>query len=500
MEKRFMRSRAIIILSIAGLVVLSLLMAFLRKQQSLEPIRRDFAGIKERDTLTVLTTYSSTSYFLYRGAPMGYEYELLSNFAKEKGIQLRTVVVRNQDSLFHMLNRGEGDIVAARLMPSDQGSRSVRFTRTLYETNPVLIQRSGPLDSTKISKGLDTLIAPRGDLDAYVGDSITIKAKLITKPSELAGEKVHVPKGPVYKNMLIELSNQISGDIQVVEVPGDVSSEALIQRVAKGEIQLTVAPENLARLNQSYFANIVIYPQVGPSNKVAWAVRRNAPQLLDTLNAWITANQEKQLFTDLYKKYFVENRAYQDRVASDYLTGTTGSISAYDHLLKKYVVDIGWDWRLLAAQTYQESKFKPNARSWAGAAGLLQLMPPTAREFGVKNANDPEDNVRGATKFLKWLTNYWDDKITDPNERMKFILASYNTGHGHVEDARRLVVKYGGDQNKWEDVAYWLLQKSKAQYYNDPVVKYGYCRGLEPVQYVSKILDRFEHYKQLVVA
>jgi membrane-bound lytic murein transglycosylase F len=149
---------------------------------------------------------------------------------------------------------------------------------------------------------------------------------------------------------------------------------------------------------------------------------------------------------------------------------------------------------------YQESRFKPQAQSWAGAQGLMQLMPPTARQFGVRDANDPEDNVRGAVKFIEWLTNYWDDIILDENERLKFILASYNTGHGHVEDARRLAEKYGDDPNLWEEVAYWLLQKSKAEVYNDPVVKYGFARGLEPVLYVRHILDRYEHYRQFVVA
>ncbi len=187
MEKSFMRSRAIIILSIAGLIVLSLLMAFLRRQQGIEPIVRDLEGIKQRDTLTVLTTYSSTSYFLYRGEPLGYEYELLKNFAREKGIELRTVVVRNQDSLYYMLNRGDGDIVAARLMPTDEAQKRVRFTRSLYETYPVLVQRSGPLDSTKISREVDSLLDPGGNAEGY-SDSTVIKAKLITKPSELAGE------------------------------------------------------------------------------------------------------------------------------------------------------------------------------------------------------------------------------------------------------------------------------------------------------------------------
>jgi membrane-bound lytic murein transglycosylase F len=158
-----------------------------------------------------------------------------------------------------------------------------------------------------------------------------------------------------------------------------------------------------------------------------------------------------------------------------------------------------WDWRLLAAQAFQESRFKPAARSWAGATGLLQLMPATAREYGVKNALDPEDNVRGAVKFLVWLTKYWN-KIPSEDERLKFILASYNTGAGHVEDAQRLTEKYGGDPQAWNDVAYWLLQKSKVQYSTDPVVKYGFCRGIEPVTYVALILERFNHYKQFVVS
>jgi membrane-bound lytic murein transglycosylase F len=126
-------------------------------------------------------------------------------------------------------------------------------------------------------------------------------------------------------------------------------------------------------------------------------------------------------------------------------------------------------------------------------------MPATAREFGVRNINDPEDNVRGAVRFLSWLTDYWNKRIPDERERLKFILASYNTGAGHVEDAQRLTEKYGGDPHVWKDVAYWLLQKSKVQFSTDPVVKYGFCRGIEPVTYVSLILERFEHYKHFVV-
>ena len=184
---------------------------------------------------------------------------------------------------------------------------------------------------------------------------------------------------------------------------------------------------------------------------------------------------------------------------SEYLTSTTGKLSEFDPVIKQYAGELGWDWRLLASQAFQESRFKPAARSWAGATGLLQLMPATAREFGVTNALDPTENVQGAVKFLQWLQRYWAKRIPDENERLKFVLASYNTGAGHVEDAQRLTEKYGGDPQKWDDVSYWLLQKSTQQYSGDEVVKFGFCRGLEPVNYVTNILERFDHYKQFVV-
>jgi membrane-bound lytic murein transglycosylase F len=127
-------------------------------------------------------------------------------------------------------------------------------------------------------------------------------------------------------------------------------------------------------------------------------------------------------------------------------------------------------------------------------------MPKTAKEYGVTNALDPVDNVQGAIRFLKALQQYWAKRIEDENERLKFILGSYNAGVGHIEDAQRLTEKYGGNPEVWEDVAYWLLQKSTQQYSSDSVVKFGFCRGLEPVNYVNQILERFEHYKQFVVA
>src|SRR6185369_16932353 len=247
------------------------------------------------------------------------------------------------------------------------------------------------------------------------------------------------------------------------------------------------------------FKNLRVRPVLGEKHSVSWAVRKNSPELMNELNRWIEEKKNGAFFDNLYKKYFIDRRHYLERVNSEYLTSSTGKLSEYDGLLKQYAAELSWDWRLLASQAYQESRFRPAARSWAGATGLLQLMPGTAKQFGVTNSLDPADNVQGAVKFLKWLQTFWEKRVPDQNERLKFILASYNCGAGHVEDGQRLAEKYGGDPQKWEDVSYWLLQKSTQQYSSDAVVKFGFCRGLEPVNYVTNILERFDHYKQFVV-
>jgi len=298
----------------------------------------------------------------------------------------------------------------------------------------------------------------------------------------------------------LELSDEISGEIYVVEVGGTIQDEALAQKVARGEVQFTVMQKNLADLKEAEFKNLKVRPILGQTQSVSWAVRKNSPDLLATLNTWIGDKKKTPLLNSLYQKYFIDRRRYLERVTSEYLTSTTGKLSEYDALLKQYAVELNWDWRLLASQAFQESRFRPAAKSWAGATGLLQLMPATARQYGVTNPLDPLDNIQGAIKFLKWLQQYWGKRIPDEGEQLKFILASYNAGAGHVEDAQRLTEKYGGNPLVWDDVSYWLLQKSTQQYSSDEVVRFGFCRGLEPVNYVSHILERFDHYKQFVVA
>ncbi|MBA7654855.1 Membrane-bound lytic murein transglycosylase F [subsurface metagenome] len=148
---------------------------------------------------------------------------------------------------------------------------------------------------------------------------------------------------------------------------------------------------------------------------------------------------------------------------------------------------------------YQESRFNPEATSWAGAFGLMQLMPGTARNYGVTIESPPREQVKAGVKFIQWLDDRFREIITDEDERIKFILAAYNIGYGHIQDARRLTEKYGSDPNLWHgNVEEWLLKKSDPQYYTDQVVKYGYARGIETFKYVREVMDRYEHYKNII--
>jgi membrane-bound lytic murein transglycosylase F len=457
-----------------------------------EPIARDLDAITAGGTLRVLFTFNSTGYFIYRGETLGYEYELLDRFARESHLKLQPVVVRDSTSLYEQLNRGEGDVVAAQLAATADDDE-VAQTVGLYETAPVVVQRGAETPTAGTTPTVKKALVR--EKKETTPATITIRARLIATPRELAGQRVHLPRVSPYRARLVELNASLDNDIEVVEV--DESSDKLIQRLSEGEIGYTVAAENLAQLRAGEYTNIIVRPAIGPPQPIVWATRRNAPQLVAALNRWIEAKRKASLLAVLYRKYFLDRRGFLTRSASPYLTAETGTLSAFDDAFREYANIPGWDWRLIAAQAFQESRFNPKARSWAGASGLMQIMPRTAKALKV-NVNDPRSSVEGACRYLWQMDETWKKSIANEDERIKFILASYNVGLGHVQDAVRLAEKYGDNPKSWTDVAYWLVRKSKRNVYNDPVVKHGYARGTEPVAYVDEILARFENYRQFV--
>jgi membrane-bound lytic murein transglycosylase F len=438
--------------------------------------QRDLDGIKKSKKLIVLTENSSTSYFIYKGQPMGYEYEMLNSFAQSMGLELDVVVVKNLDNIFQMLDSCQGDIVADNITITNKRRKDVNFTEPLFTTRQVLVQRK-PDNWNKLN--------PQ-----------QLENALVKSPLQLADRQVYVRKGSSFFERLKDLSDEIGGKIEVIETPGSQSTEELIGDVAKGKIDFTVADENIAHLVATYYDNIDISTPISFPQKIAWGVRRSSPELLSALNEWINTQQKKGYCDVVFAKYFMDKKSAWDRANSQYSSLSGGKISPYDDLIKKYSAKLGWDWRLLAAQIFQESQFNPDAKSWSGAFGLMQLLPATAAHYNIDTTNlSPEASIAGGVAYLREVDGYFAKSITDKKERILFDLASYNVGAGHIVDARNLAGKYGLDPNKWENnVAYFLLNESQPKYYNDPIVSFGYCRGQEPYQYVKEILNRYSMY------
>ena len=272
--------------------------------------------------------------------------------------------------------------------------------------------------------------------------------------------------------------------------------EDLIGQVARGEIDYTVADNDVARLNATYYPNLDTRLAISFDQRASWAVRRDCPLLAEAADRWQQENTASPAYTASMKRYFETSKALPH---TPILSLSQGIISDYDALFKKYAPQIGWDWRLLASLAYKESNFDTTAVSWAGAKGLMQLMPSTAQAMGVPpgKEQDAEESVRAAVKYLGITARSFTD-IPEP-ERTNFVLASYNSGIGHVLDAMALAEKYGKDPHVWRDnVEKYILLKSNEEYFTDPVCKFGYFRGTETYAFVREITERYELYKEKI--
>jgi membrane-bound lytic murein transglycosylase F len=448
-----------------------------RKEPSfaIEPtLQFDLKQIKERGYINALIDNNSMSYFIYKGTTMGYEYELLQRFASSIHVDLRIKVITGVEEAFHLLNTGEGDVIAFPLTINQERREFVTFTDPHFITSQVLVQRK-PKD--------------------WAANPYLAEKKMIRNTVELIGKDVYVMRGSAFKLRLENLSQEMGGDIIIHEDSVATETESLIHKVVNGEIDYTVTDQTIGMVNAAYYPELDVKTLISLPQQIAWAVRHNSPELLKSLNQWLTEIKKEGTFQVIYDRYFNSPRTTQQRMASDFSSLSGTKISPFDEDFKEGAKTLGWDWRLLASVAYQESNFKTNLVSWAGAVGLMQVMPVTGEHFGASDLYNPKQNIKAGVKFLKFLDEQWEKTVKDKEERLKFVLASYNVGLSHVLDAKNLAIKYKKNPAKWEDVSYFLLQKSDPKYYRDAVAVAGYCRCEGPIIYVKEVLNRFEEYK-----
>ena len=432
----------------------------------------DLDSIRRRGSLIMLTENSASTYFLYRNQPSGFDYELALAFAKHLGVRLEVKLIDDVDRMFDMLRRGEADLVASNLTVTQTRSDTVSFTKPLYQTRQVLVQR-------KIDQG----------------DGLGSIA--ITDSSQLGKMPIWVHRYSSFYERLNELEASTGQSIKIEEAPGEISTDDLIRLVDDGAIPATITDENLASIELSNYDYIDASVAISPLQDIAWAVRKKSPSLLAALNEWLSEKDGSMRTKRLYRKYF--NEAELARPKGFVLPKVgPGAISPFDSLFKVYAPQLGWDWRMLASIAYHESHFNPQAHSWSGAYGLMQLMPQTAVRFGCSATPSPECSVQAATKYIKYLQNMWLKRVPNELERTKFVLASYNIGQGHIIDAQNLARELGLKDTIWDgNVAEALLMKQQEKYYTMSCVKHGYCNAREPFIFVQKIIGTYDLYRSV---
>ncbi|PZX48509.1 MltF family protein [Algoriphagus chordae] len=423
----------------------------------------DLQGIQNRGFIRAAVDNNSTGYYIYRGRRMGYEYELLRDLAKRLKVQLHLVLISDIDRAFDYLQEGKVDLIAMNLEKNMERSDRASFSIPLGKMNTVL-----------------------------VGNEFSGK---ITSWDQLASDTIYVREGTVYKTQLCNLKDSLQLNYTIIPTPDH--EETLIDQVAEGDIKWTIADQNIAQANATYYGGLNTSWKVKKEAEVSWVVRQNSPNLLSSLDTWLV-DKQKRFIPDLYAKYFLNSKNSYFRSTSPFSSLAGNQISVYDDIIKNGAEQLGWDWRLLASLVYKESRFDTVATSYAGARGLLQLMPVTLERFGVENPNDPSQSLMGGVRYLRYLDKFWIERVPDTSERLKFVLASYNIGHGHVEDAWRLTLKYGENTQSWSSVSKFLELKSDPDYYRDPIVKSGFAKGHLAVNYVKDVMSVFDSYKALV--
>jgi membrane-bound lytic murein transglycosylase F len=448
------------------------------KSTAIKGISRDLPAIRKEGVINVITLYNSISYFLYRGEPMGFDFDMARRLAKSLNLRMHIVVANSFGGVFGLLNSGVGDIVALGLAITNPRKKKVAFTDYLYLTHQVLVQRK-PRNWRQLPED-------------------KIKSQLVNDPIELIGDTVYIGKGTSYYARLKNLEKEIGGKIYIKLIGGNKSTDDIIHMVVDGKINYTVADYNLAAANKTFYPILDISTSISFSQRIAWAVRKNSPKLLKAVNKWIQASKKKDFYYVLYDKYFKDTKGYRRRVSSDLFSKNQGKISPYDKIIRTYSKKLGWDWRLVASLIYQESRFNPDDKAWTGAEGLMQIMPVTAKQLGVENITNPTTNIRAGTTYLKMLYNQFD-MVKDSIQRIKFAMAAYNCGLGHIRDAQRLAKTLGLNPDLWDgNVAKAILKLDERKYFTMPEVHHGIVRGTRPYDYVRDIFRRYDYYRELI--
>ncbi|MBX2811883.1 MAG: transglycosylase SLT domain-containing protein [Myxococcales bacterium] len=424
----------------------------------------DLPDIKRKELLRVLTRNNSTGYYISRGEQRGFEYELAAAFARSLGVRVAFVVPETRGALTQALLDGAGDLIAAGM------TRTPSRAEKMYFTEPYMSTRRVVATSPDRKKRLDRL-------------------------EDLGDFTVHISFGSTTLQDARSIEYLIGHKLQLVDVGDGVEMERILWRVARGQYEATIADDVLVGLEQAAGLSIEGRFTIGGARSKAWAVHPASVRLYAAAQRFLA--REKRLLRVLKGRYFRPSKTARRARREAYRADTNGRISPYDRLFLRHGSKVGIDWRLLAAVAFVESRFDPEAVSRFGAMGLMQLLPSTAKRVGESRLFDPESNIRAGAKYLKRLMEMFRNEGVEPRQQVRFALAAYNCGLGHVMDARELARRTGRDANKWfDEVEDAMRLKTVPEWHQK--TRYGYARAYETISYVSRVQSQYDIFTRHV--
>ncbi|MFA9461140.1 membrane-bound lytic murein transglycosylase MltF [Thiohalorhabdus methylotrophus] len=406
--------------------------------------------IRASGELRVLTRNSPTTYYYGREGETGLEYDLARKLAEELGVELHITVIDDMVSLLDALEAGEGHIAAAGITRTR--SREARFD-------------FGPT----YQKVRQQVVCKRGGAvpDAW---------------EELPEVDLLVLAGTSYVERLREVKQVVHG--LEWRTTSELSMEQVLLQLRKGEADCTVADSNIVAVNQRYYPDLTVAFSLSEDQELAWALPRGSTELQARLRRWFASLKEEHELAALRERYYGHIKLFDYVDIATFQQRIRNRLPEYMGLFKKVAAKYPFNWRLLAAQAYQESHWRPRAESPTGVRGMMMLTLTTARSLGIEDRIHVENSIRGGAEYLQRMFERLPDSIRQP-DRTWIALAAYNVGMGHVWDARRLARRFDRDPDSWNALKEMLPLLSQRKYYKD--LPYGYARGMEPVQYVQRI-------------
>ena len=426
--------------------------------------QEDLYDLKSRKRLRLITYQDATNYFMEKGRLQGFEYELLNRFAKDNKMRLDVVIAQSHEEMKNLLLQGKGDVIAASLPIGSLGEDpAIQYTRFYNFAAPVIIGRE-----------YDYPLLDERDL---VDRSIVLH-----------------PQSP-YRQVLERLQDR-GLDFEIILADANANVQDTLFKISEGHYDLGIIGSHQINSDFKKQINLKVHFTLDEPFPHAWVVRQKDTQLLSSMNRFIDKEYRKAFYNVLSAKYIeapVIRRLDSSRFAQ------VKRLSPYDDIVYDYAEQYGFDWRLLVAQMYMESRFNPKAVSVAGAEGLMQLMPETAEHYGISDLNDPDLSIYAGVRYMDYLRNRFEEGFS-PEDRIWFSLAAYNAGYNRIKRGRILAGRMGLDPDRWfNHVERAMLVLSRPKILKNGEIS-RYCRCGQTVYYVREIKTLYSNYVRLTQA